>query len=117
MDAWTESGVPGKIGAILSLGIVENAGGLIIDDIGGTFGIGTFGIDGILGTVGKFEILGSFGIGGILGIEGIDGIEGGDGSEKFGTDGTAGIDGIGGTDIGKFVFKFLYVDVSVNVFL
>ena len=38
-------------------------------------------------------------------------------SEKFGTDGTAGIDGIGGTDIGKFVFKFLYVNVSVNVFL
>ena len=112
--------MPGKIGTILSLGIVGNAGGLIIDDIGGTFGIGTFGIDGILGIVGKFDILGSFGIGGILGIggiEGIDGIEGGDGSEKFGTDGTAGIDGIGGTDIGKFVFKFLYVTVSVNVFL
>ncbi len=106
--------MPGKIGTILSLGIVGNAGGLIIDDIGGTFGTGTFGIDGILGTVGKFEILGNGGIDGILGIEGTDGIEGGDGSEKFGTDGTA---GIGGTDIGKFVFKFLYVDVSVNVFL
>jgi len=38
-------------------------------------------------------------------------------SEKFGTDGTVGIDGIEGTDVGKFVFKFLYVDVSVNVFL
>ena len=104
----------GKIGTILSLGIVGNAGGLIIDDIGGTFGIGTFGIDGTLGIVGKFDILGSFGIGGILGIEGIDGIEGGDGSEKFGTDGTDGTEGI---DVGKFVFKFLYVDVSVNVFL
>ena len=106
--------MPGKIGTILSLGIVGNAGGLIIDDIGGTFGIGTFGIDGTLGIVGKFDILGSFGIGGILGIEGIDGIEGGDGSEKFGTDGTDGTEGI---DVGKFVFKFLYVDVSVNVFL
>jgi hypothetical protein len=109
--------VAGKIGTILSLGIVGNAGGLIIDDIGGTFGIGTFGIDGTLGIVGKFDILGSFGIGGILGIEGIDGIEGGAGSEKFGTDGTAGIGGIEGIDVGKFVFKFLYVDVSVNVFL
>ena len=109
--------MPGKIGTILSLGIVGNAGGLIIDDIGGTFGIGTFGIDGTLGIVGKFDILGSFGIGGILGIEGIDGIEGGAGSEKFGTDGTAGIGGIEGIDVGKFVFKFLYVDVSVNVFL
>ena len=109
--------MPGKIGTILSLGIVGNAGGLIIDDIGGTFGIGTFGIDGILGAVGKFDILGSFGIGGILGIEGIYGIEGGAGSEKFGTDGTAGIGGIEGIDVGKFVFKFLYVDVSVNVFL
>ena len=107
----------GKIGTILSLGIVGNAGGLIIDDIGGTFGIGTFGIDGTLGIVGKFDILGSFGIGGILGIEGIDGIEGGDGSEKFGTDGTDGTDGTEGIDVGKFVFKFLYVDVSVNVFL
>ena len=109
--------MPVKIGTILSLGIVGNAGGLIIDDIGGTFGIGTFGIDGTLGIVGKFDILGSFGIGGILGIEGIDGIEGGAGSEKFGTDGTAGIGGIEGIDVGKFVFKFLYVDVSVNVFL
>ena len=107
----------GKIGTILSLGRVGNAGGLRIDDIGGTFGIGTFGIDGTLGIVGKFDILGSFGIGGILGIEGIDGIEGGAGSEKFGTDGTAGIGGIEGIDVGKFVFKFLYVDVSVNVFL
>jgi hypothetical protein len=44
MDACTESGVPGTIGTILSLGIVGNDGGLMIDDIGGTFGTGTFGI-------------------------------------------------------------------------
>lgn len=86
----------------------------MIDDIGGTFGTGTFGIDGILGVVGKFDILGSVGIGGIEGIEGTDGTAGGEGSEKFGTDGTVGTDG---NDVGMFVFKFLYVDVSVNVFL
>jgi hypothetical protein len=114
MDACTESGVPGTIGTILSLGIVGNAGGLIIDDIGGMFGTGTFGIEGILGAVGKFDILGSVGVVGIVGIDGIDGIEGGDGNENFGTGGTVGIDG---TDVGIFVFKFLYVDVSVKVFL
>lgn len=114
MDACTESGVPGTIGTILSLGIVGNDGGLMIDDIGGTFGTVTFGIEGILGAVGKFDILGSVGVVGIVGIDGTDGIEGGDGNENFGTDGTVGIDG---TDVGIFVFKFLYVDVSVKVFL
>ena len=109
--------MPGKIGTILSLGIVGNAGGLIIDDIGGTFGTGTFGIDGTAGAVGKFDILGRDGIVGVLGIDGTEGIDGGAGSEKFGTEGTEGIDGTEGTDVGKFVFKFLYVDVSVNVFL
>ncbi len=106
--------MPGTIGTILILGIVGNAGGFIIDDIEGTFGTGIFGTEGILGVVGKFDILGSVGADGIVGIDGTDGIEGADGSEKVGT---GGIEGTDGKDVGKFVFKFLYVDVSVNVFL
>ena len=98
----------------MSLGTVGNAGGLIIDDIGGTFGTGTFGTDGIAGAVGKFDILGRDGIVGMFGIDGSEGIDGGGGSENFGTGGTEGNDG---TAVGMFVFKFLYVDVSVNVFL
>lgn len=98
----------------MSLGTVGNAGGFMIDDIEGTFGTGTFGIDGMLGAVGKFDTLGRDGIVGTDGIGGTEGIDGGVGSEKLGTDGTEGNEG---TAVGMFVFKFLYVDVSVNVFL
>jgi hypothetical protein len=83
----------------------------MIDDIEGTFGTGTFGIDGMLGAVGKFDTLGRDGMVGTDGIGGTEGIDGGVGSEKLGTDGTEGI------VVGIFVFKFLYVEVSVNVFL
>ncbi len=106
--------MPGTIGTIFNLGTVGNAGGLIIDEIGGKFGTGTFGIDGILGAVGKFDILGSGGTDGMVGIDGTDGIGGGVGNENFGT---GGMDGTDGNDVGIFVFKFLYVDVSVKVFL
>ena len=58
----------------------------MIDDIEGTFGTGTFCIDGMLGAVGKFDTLGRDGMVGTDGIGGTEGIDGGVGSEKLGTE-------------------------------